>query len=284
MPGRLNVADIQGKSPDFKVQLEDDTLLEIHGDLRLNNQSYAPIPGGPDNERPSNPTYGSLWMNTWTGQLEYWKGPGKGGWQYINPGSATANTESGQEEASQPIITSLAEWNSMAQADTPHLVQTATGGQEMITPQQQTTQNGSKIVFPLGSLGSISGTSFPGNSANQTWNRTLDTNFVETFQKFGYLFSGKRLAITSVSGQSESCCDPYRYESMFGSTYTGSWDQIRGAASSSTHQPYEITMNTFSNSTSASSNLVLRYSTDGSVNGGQGFYTHTPSGYMYDQS
>ena len=66
MPGRLNVADIQGKSPDFRVELEDDTLLEIHGDLRLNNQSYAPIPGGPDNERPSNPTYGSLWMNTWT--------------------------------------------------------------------------------------------------------------------------------------------------------------------------------------------------------------------------
>ena len=282
MPGRLNVADLQGKSPDFKIELEHDTVLEVHGDLRLNNQSYAPIPGGPDNEKPNNPEYGSLWMNTWTGQLEYWKGPGKGGWQYINPGSATANTESGQEEASQPIITSLAEWNSMAQADTPHLVQTATGGQEMITPQQQTTQNGSKIVFPLGSLGSISGTSFPGNNANQTWNRTLNTTFVETFQKFGYLFSGKRLAITGVSGQSESCCDPYRYESMFGSTYTGKWAEIRGSAqSNASHNPYEIQMNSFSSSASASSNLILRYSTDGSVNGGQGFYTHTPSGYLY---
>ena len=282
MPGRLNVADLQGKSPDFKIELEHDTVLEVHGDLRLNNQSYAPIPGGPDNEKPNNPEYGSLWMNTWTGQLEYWKGPGKGGWDYINPGSAGANTESGQEEAPQPVITNLSEWNSMAQADIPHLVQTSAGGQEMITPQQQTTQQGSKIVLPLGSLGSINGTNFPGNSANQTWNRTLSTSFVETFQKFGYIFSGQRLAITGVTGQSESCCDPYRYESMFGSTYTGKWAEIRGSAqSNASHNPYEIQMNSFSSSASASSNLILRYSTDGSVNGGQGFYTHTPSGYLY---
>ncbi len=282
MPGRLNVADLQGKSPDFKIELEHDTVLEVHGDLRLNNQSYAPIPGGPDNEKPNNPEYGSLWMNTWTGQLEYWKGPGKGGWDYINPGSAGANTESGQEEAPQPVITNLSEWNSMAQADIPHLVQTSAGGQEMITPQQQTTQQGSKIVLPLGSLGSINGTNFPGNSANQTWNRTLSTSFVETFQKFGYIFSGQRLAITGVTGQSESCCDPYRYESMFGSTYTGQWAEIRGSAqSNASHNPYEIQMNSFSSSASASSNLILRYSTDGSVNGGQGFYTHTPSGYLY---
>ena len=282
MPGRLNVADIQGKSPDFKVHLESDTLLEIHGDLRLNNQSYAPIPGGPDNEKPSNPLYGSLWMNTWTGQLEYWKGPGKGGWQYINPGSAGANTESGQEAAPQPIITSLAEWNSMAQSGIPHLVQTALGGQEMVTPQTQQTQQGSKTVLPLGQMGSISGTNFPGNNSNQTWNRTLNTTFVENFQKFGYIFSGQRLAIDGVLGQSESCCDPYRYESMFGSTYTGNWADIRGSAqSNSAHNPYEIQLNSFSSSQTASSNLILRYSTDGSVNGGQGFYTHSPSGYLY---
>jgi len=283
MPGRLNVADLQGKSPDFKIELQDDTVLEIHGDLRLNNQSYAPFPGGPDNEKPNNPTYGSLWMNTWTGQLEYWKGVGKGGWQYINPGGVGANTESGSEEAPQPIITSNAEWQTMAVAGVPHLVQTATGGQEMVTPQSQATQNGTKIVLPLGSLGSISGTNYPGASANQTYNRTLSTAFVETFQKFGYLFSGQRLAITGVTGQSESCCDPYRYESMFGGTYTGQWAEIRGSAqSNSSHNPYEITLNSFSNSTSATSNLVLRYQTDGSVNGGQGFYTHSPAGFLYN--
>ena len=283
MPGRLNVADLQGKSPDFKIELEHDTILEVEGELRLNNQSYAPIPGGPDNEKPTNPKYGSLWMNTWTGQLEYWKGPGKGGWQYINPGGVSGNTGDGTvDETPQPVITSLAEWNSMAQSGVPHLVQTATGGQEVITPQSQTTQQGAKIVLPLGSLGSISGTSYPGTSANQTWNRTLSTAFVETFQKFGYLFSGQRLAITGVAGNSESCCDPYRYESMFGGTYTGQWAEIRGDANSNAaHQPYEIQLNSFSNSTSATSNLVLRYQTDGSVNGGQGFYTHTPAGYLY---
>ena len=69
---------------------------------------------------------------------------------------------------------------------------------------------------------------------------------------------------------------------MFGNTYTGNWADIRGSAqSNSSHNPYEIQLNSFSTSTTATSNLVLRYSTDGSVNGGQGFYTHTPSGYLY---
>ena len=96
------------------------------------------------------------------------------------------------------------------------------------------------------------------------------------------LFSGQRLAIDGVLGQSESCCDPYRYESMFGSTYTSNWADIRGSAqSNSAHNPYEIQLNSFSSSQTASSNLILRYSTDGSVNGGQGFYTHSPSGYLY---
>ncbi len=88
MAGDLKVANIQGLSPGFTVELDGDSVLEVEGDLRLQGQSYAPIPGGPDNEKPLNPKYGSTWMNTWTGKLEYWKGPGKGGWDYINPGTA----------------------------------------------------------------------------------------------------------------------------------------------------------------------------------------------------
>ena len=88
MAGDLKVANIQGLSPGFTVELDGDSVLEVEGDLRLQGLSYAPIPGGPDNEKPLNPKYGSTWMNTWTGKLEYWKGPGKGGWDYINPGTA----------------------------------------------------------------------------------------------------------------------------------------------------------------------------------------------------
>ena len=127
----------------------------------------------------------------------------------------------------------------------------------------------------------VGGTSWPGNNQSQQWNRTIDATVVANFQKFGYIFSGQRLAVTGVSGQSESCCDPYRYENMFGSTFTGDWTWIYGSASASAHQPYEITLNTFTQSQTASNNLYLRHQTDGSVNSGPGFYTHTAGFYLY---
>ena len=281
MPGRLNVANLQGLSPDFKVELVHDSTIEMEGDLRLQRQSYMPVPGGPDNEKPTNPKYGSLWMNTWTGRLEYWKGPAKGGWNYITPGGSSGAGGGGAEQEAPPVITNINEWESMAVADTPHLVQTSDGSQEPVTPVSITTQQGAKVALHLGEW-SIGGISWPGNNQSRTWNRSpIDATVVGNFRKFGYIFSGQRLAATNVSGQSESCCDPYRYENMFGGTYTGDWNWIYGSAGQSQHQPYEITLNTFTNSSQATDNLTLRYQTDGSVNSGPGFYTHTAGFYLY---
>tara|TARA_B100000902_G_scaffold21576_1_gene25911 strand:+ start:1038 stop:1886 length:849 start_codon:yes stop_codon:yes gene_type:complete len=279
MPGRLNVANLQGLAPDFKVELVHDSTIEIEGDLRLQNQSYMPVPGGPDNEKPVNPKYGSLWMNTWTGRLEYWKGPAKGGWNYITPGGSGGGG-GGTTEEPAPVITSIDQWDTMAVIDTPHLVQASDGSQEPVTPVALQTQQGAKVALHLGDM-SVGGTSWPGNNQSQQWNRTIDATVVANFQKFGYIFSAQRLAVTGVSGQSEACCDPYRYENMFGSTFTGDWTWIYGAASASAHQPYEITLNTFTQSQTASNNLYLRHQTDGSVNSGPGFYTHTAGFYLY---
>lgn len=288
MAGDLKVANIQGLSPGFTVELDGDSVLEVEGDLRLQGQSYAPIPGGPDNEKPLNPKYGSTWMNTWTGKLEYWKGPGKGGWDYINPGTAGGAGAGGggaEEEPPPPIITNAAEWTTLAQDNVPILMQTEQGGQETITPVMITTQNGSKMALNLGSAGNISATWFPGNGyySGYTYGRSISNTVQQNFQKFGYIFSGQRIAVTSISGTSESCCDWYRYEYMFGSSYTPTWPNIYGNAGNSQHQPYETNLQSFSSATSASTSLTLRYRTDGSVNSGPGFYSHTPNIYLYIQ-
>ena len=43
--------------------------------------------------RPQDPVYGSVFMNTRTGKLEYWKHGGKGGWGYIISGDADGEEE-----------------------------------------------------------------------------------------------------------------------------------------------------------------------------------------------
>lgn len=286
MPGKINVANIQGLSPDFEVELDSDSTIEVHGDLRLQNQSYLPMPGGPDNEKPTNPKYGSTWMNTWTGQLEYWKGPGKGGWDYINPGTAGGAGGAGgaaEEEEPPPVIANKAQWQSLAMPGTPILVQTSQGGQELVTPETYNSKNGSVTALNLGSLGTISGTWWPGNGyyGGYTYGRSVSSTVQQNFQKFGYIFSGEMISITGINGQSESCCDPYLYEYMFGSSFTPQWPDIRGSGTSGQYQPYEVRMANFSSSATASNSLTLRYRTDGSVNSGPGFYSHTPNAYLY---
>ena len=87
MTSELKVAALQGNSPNFKINLANDSTLKLESDLRLQNQSYLPLPGGDPEQnvfaRPQDPVYGSVFMNTRTGKLEYWKHGGKGGWGYI---------------------------------------------------------------------------------------------------------------------------------------------------------------------------------------------------------
>ena len=76
MTSEIKVAALQGNSPNFKINLANDSTLKLESDLRLQNQSYLPLPGGdPDQNvfaRPQDPVYGSVFMNTSTGRLEYW--------------------------------------------------------------------------------------------------------------------------------------------------------------------------------------------------------------------
>ena len=101
MTSEIKVAALQGKSPNFKINLANDTTLKMESDLRLQNQSYLPVPGGDPEAnvfaRPQNPDYGSLFMNTRTGKLEYWKHGGKGGWGYIvSSGAAGEDGDQGE--------------------------------------------------------------------------------------------------------------------------------------------------------------------------------------------
>ena len=99
MTSEIKVAALQGNSPNFKINLANDSTLKMESDLRLQNQSYLPVPGGDPEAnvyaRPQDPVYGSLFMNTKTGKLEYWKHGGKGGWGYIVSAGAAGEEEEG---------------------------------------------------------------------------------------------------------------------------------------------------------------------------------------------
>lgn len=99
MTSELRVAALQGNSPNFKINLANDSTLKMESDLRLQNQSYLPVPAGDPEAnvfaRPQDPVYGSIFMNTKTGKLEYWKHGGKGGWGYIISAGAAGEEEEG---------------------------------------------------------------------------------------------------------------------------------------------------------------------------------------------
>ena len=104
MASIVSVANLQGlPSAQFRITLDTMTRLTIHGDLRLNNQSYLPLPSGDPSDRypsgngpdarPGFPTYGSVFMNTRTGKLEYFKHGSIGGWEYMKQGGADGDGE-----------------------------------------------------------------------------------------------------------------------------------------------------------------------------------------------
>ena len=104
MASTIQVANLQGlPSATFRITLDTMTRLTIHGDLRLNNQSYLPLPNGDPSDRypsgsgpdarPQYPTYGSVFMNTRTGRLEYYKHGSLGGWEYILSGGEDGDGE-----------------------------------------------------------------------------------------------------------------------------------------------------------------------------------------------
>ena len=58
----LRVGSLQGKSPNFRVTI-DDTLI-VRGDFNLSQQQYMPVPSGTQAQRPAKSAEGSLYFNT----------------------------------------------------------------------------------------------------------------------------------------------------------------------------------------------------------------------------
>ena len=180
-------------------------------------------------------------------------------------------------------VNNATDWSNFAQGGVPiEILNQSTGFYDTVTPVALQTQSGQRAALHLGAS-YFGGTSWPGNGYYTPYSsgRYLSNNVIVNFRAYGHIFSGQKIAAAGVSGQSESCCDPYRYRDVFGSTYTTAWPYIYGNASQSQYQPYETTLNTFSSSLGAGSYFLFDYRTDGSVNGGPGFYGHTAQFYLY---
>ena len=180
-------------------------------------------------------------------------------------------------------VNNATDWSTFAQGGVPiEILNQSSGAYDTVTPVTLQTQSGQRAALDLGST-YFGGTSWPGNGyySGYPFGRSMSSSIAVNFQRYGHIFSGQKIAVTGVSGQSESCCDPYRYRELFGSTYTSAWPYIYGNASQSQYQPYETTLNTFSSSQSAGTYFYFDYRTDGSVNSGPGFYSHTAYFYLY---
>ena len=86
----LNVGSIQGNSPNFRVTLEDGSVLQVNSDFDLVNQQGFPIPNGTTAGRNASAKDGSLRFNTVSGQLEVYYTIEEGTGQWCTVGTNTA--------------------------------------------------------------------------------------------------------------------------------------------------------------------------------------------------
>ena len=81
----LRVQSISGNSPSFRVTLEDGSTLRVESDVRVNGQSFVPLPTGDY----GNLQEGAVRYNTETNKLEVWHTPNGGTPQWCNIDTAT---------------------------------------------------------------------------------------------------------------------------------------------------------------------------------------------------
>ena len=86
----LNVGSIQGNSPNFRVTLEDGSVLQVNSDFDLVNQQGFPIPNGTTAGRNASAKDGSLRFNTVSGQLEVYYTIEEGTGQWCTVGTNTS--------------------------------------------------------------------------------------------------------------------------------------------------------------------------------------------------
>lgn len=109
--------------------------------------------------------------------------------------------------------------------------------------------------------------SYVTTNQNINYSFTMGSSDYTAMQDVAYIFSGQTFGVYPISGASESCCDPYSM-SFSGITLFN----IRGTF---TNNYYTVTLTSI---TSNSGNV--NYSTDGSINSGNGLVGATGAFYL----
>lgn len=181
----------------------------------------------------------------------------------------TAGVIAGDQTPPISGIYGLAQWRSLAQNGVPvGLYNWVTGNYDTVTPQQSPR---GYVSLYLGQE-NIESTYWPGNSRDQYFNRTMTNNVYQNMRAYMPNFNGGGYLVwNGMSGQNEGCCDPNWISSGFGAISQG--PELRYSWNTNYTSP--ITSNSVTTST-----YTQRYRTDGSVNGGPGFYSSNPQMYL----
>lgn len=102
---------------------------------------------------------------------------------------------------------------------------------------------------------------------NLTWSFSMAAGDFTILSDIDYIFNGGFIGVGQISGASEACCDRY--------SMTFSGIQLFNLGGTITNQYYKVA---FSGSADTNSGIV-RYTTDGSFNGGNGLAGNT--GFIY---
>lgn len=71
---QISVATIRGLSPNFRIDITEESTLEMGCDLNITVQKYIPFPSGTTAERPADPIYGSFRYNSTESRFEFYDG------------------------------------------------------------------------------------------------------------------------------------------------------------------------------------------------------------------
>jgi len=163
-------------------------------------------------------------------------------------------------------ITSFAGFSSITVVGTSYTIRSPNSA----TPLIATVNNGpnGRKGISLGSF-SFAGTSYSTTNQNITYNRNLDTTTYNNLRAVSEVFITGRLVWTAISGSSEQNYDFYSITTSFNGAVAAGLER-----SGSTNAIYEQTV---SNHTTGNltNTFVLRYRTDGSVNGGNGWNSNS---------
>jgi hypothetical protein len=159
-------------------------------------------------------------------------------------------------------ITSFADFNSITVVGSSYTIRSPNSATGLVATVNN-GPNGRKGIS-LGSF-SFTGTSFVQNNQNIFSNRTLVTTTFTNLQRVSEVFITGRLVWTTISGVSEQNFDFYSISASFNNSVAAGVER-----SGSTNAIYEQTVNSHTTS-NLNSTFVLRYRTDGSVDGGRGW-------------